>query len=367
MTRLAILWTNLSGYSAACWRRLADRPDVELCILTLDAGRAVQHTAFQVSLAQGLPIEPHDPATLDAAAVSARLEAFAPDAILMVGWVFEPYVQAALRHADATGSRLILTMDNPWQNTWRQWVTCLRRRRLAQRADLMLVAGARSLQFARQLGVPWEKLHVGMYGYDDAACTPQPIPDRPPPRLLFVGRYVEEKGVADLLQAYALYRTACEHAGEEPFGLTCHGSGPLADRIQQSPGVTDGGFIQPGELPEALARSAALVLPSHHEHWGVVVAEALACARPVICTQTTGSAAELIRDRYNGWLVPAHAPPALAHAWRQLHRDPASWRSMAERAPDLAQPFSATRWADLLQRLLHQPDAPPSGAANVGA
>ena len=351
--RLTILWTNLSGYSAACWRRLADRPGVELQILTLDAGRAVQHTAFQASLAEGLPIEPHDPATLDAAAVSARLEAFAPDAVLLVGWVFKPYVEAAVAHADRTGCRLILTMDNPWQNTWRQWVTCFRRRRLAQRADAMLVAGYRSLQFARQLGVPWEKLHVGMYGYDDAACTPQPVGQTLPSRLLFVGRYVEEKGVSDLLEAVALHRKACARAGEQPLGLTCHGSGPLAHVIQQSPGVSDGGFIQPDQLPEALAESAALVLPSHHEHWGVVVAEALACSRPVICTQTTGSAAELIRDRYNGRLVPARDPAALADAFAWLQQDTARWQTLARRAPELARPFTATRWADLLERVLH--------------
>ncbi|MEM7625329.1 MAG: glycosyltransferase [Planctomycetota bacterium] len=346
--RLAILWTNVSGYSAACWRRLAERDGVELCILTLGSGAGTKNTAFADKLGEGLPIESHDPATLTEAQVAERLEAFKPDAILVVGWAYDAYVRAAFAHADRHGSKVIQTMDNPWQGTWKQWVTCLRRRKLVARADAVLVPGVRSLQFARHLGVPWDKIHVGMYGYDDRTCVPQAVPDTPPRRFLFVGRYVESKGVTDLLQGYRQY-----HGGRaDAFELVCHGAGPMGEQIGTEPGVTEGGFVQPDGLPGALAASAALILPSHHEHWGVIVAEALACARPVICTNTTGSAPELVRDRFNGIVVPAHSPDHLAAAMREIEDHPAAWRAMAERGPGLAAPFSASRWADLLQRVV---------------
>lgn len=348
--RLAILWTNVSGYSAACWRRLADREGVELCILTLEAGAGAgtKNTAFTDQLGAGLPIETHDPATLTAAQVTERLEAFSPDAILVVGWAYDAYVQAAFAQAQRRGTKVILTMDNPWRGTWRQWVTCFRRRKLAAKADAMLVPGVRSLQFARHLGVPWDKIHVGMYGYDEMTCVPQPIPDTTPRKFLFVGRYVEDKGVADLLQAYRQYRGDREDA----FELVCHGAGPMSEQIKAEPGVTEGGFVQPGELPAALADAAALILPSHHEHWGVIVAEALGCARPVVCTNTTGSAPELVRDRFNGIVVAAHSPAHLADAMHEIENDAASWRKMAERGPSLAAPFTATRWADLIERVV---------------
>lgn len=345
--RLTILWTNVSGYSAACWRRLAERPDVVLSILALESGAGTQNTAFSYQVGVGLPIESYDPAALTTAQVANKLDTFSPDAILVVGWAYKAYTQAAFNYAKKHGCKIILAMDNPWRGTWKQWVTCFRRRKLVARADAILVPGVRSLQFARHLGVSWDRIHIGMYGYDEQAFIPQPSLDSPPRKFLFVGRYVEEKGVADLLHGYRLYRE--EHAN--PYDLICHGAGPLSKVIKSEFGVTEAGFIQPNALPSALANAAALILPSHHEHWGVIVAEALACARPVICTNTTGSAPELIRDRFNGIVIPAHSPASLAEAMREIEKNTVSWHTMVKTTPSLAAPFTATRWADLIQRV----------------
>jgi glycosyltransferase involved in cell wall biosynthesis len=57
----------------------------------------------------------------------------------------------------------------------------------------------------------------------------------------------------------------------------------------------------------------ALVLPSFAEGLPVVIMEAMALRRPVICTYIAGIP-ELVQDGKNGWLVPAGDVDALVEA-----------------------------------------------------
>jgi glycosyltransferase involved in cell wall biosynthesis len=114
------------------------------------------------------------------------------------------------------------------------------------------------------------------------------------PFLLFLGRIHPKKGCDILAEAFA--RVASDYpeldlviAGPDPDGLRAMIEpaarvAKLADRIHW-PGMLSG-------APKwgALRACKALVLPSHQENFGVVVAEALAAARPV-----------LISDQVNIW------------------------------------------------------------------
>ncbi|MBV8696537.1 glycosyltransferase [Bradyrhizobium sp.] len=114
------------------------------------------------------------------------------------------------------------------------------------------------------------------------------------PFLLFLGRIHRKKGCDILVEAFA--RAASAHpemnlviAGPDPDGLraviqaTARATG-VAERIHW-PGMLSGD-VKWGALRDC----KALVLPSHQENFGVVVAEALAAGRPV-----------LISDQVNIW------------------------------------------------------------------
>jgi glycosyltransferase involved in cell wall biosynthesis len=64
------------------------------------------------------------------------------------------------------------------------------------------------------------------------------------------------------------------------------------------------------------------VQPSVTEGFGLEVLEALSFGRPVICTENTG-AADLIKDGYNGYVVPIRDPAAIADRINHLkhHQD----------------------------------------------
>lgn len=100
----------------------------------------------------------------------------------------------------------------------------------------------------------------------------------------------------------------------------------------------------------AWMRSAAVVaLPTLADGWGQVVSEALACGVPVIVTENAG-AADCVRDGWNGFIVPARDPDALAHALEKLYRDPELRHAMAAAARQSAQ--SVGGWDAYAARLL---------------
>src|SRR5690606_13612865 len=72
------------------------------------------------------------------------------------------------------------------------------------------------------------------------------------------------------------------------------------------------------ELPAIYARADVLCAPSRHDGWGLVVPEGLAAGLPVIATDRTGAAIDLVDEGRNGWLVRAGSESALVNAVRRV-------------------------------------------------
>lgn len=103
---------------------------------------------------------------------------------------------------------------------------------------------------------------------------------------LFLGRIHPIKGCDILLEAFA--RVAARHsdvhlvmAGPDQTGWRTSLMA-LATRRGIQNQVTWAGMLAGQEKWGALAAAEAMVLPSHHENFGIVVAEALACGKPVL-------------------------------------------------------------------------------------
>lgn len=75
--------------------------------------------------------------------------------------------------------------------------------------------------------------------------------------------------------------------------------------------------------------SSVLVHPAIEDGFGLVVAQSLACGRPVIATKETG-ASELITHGRNGFVINARDVDAIVDTLRTLARDETLWRSMCE-------------------------------------
>lgn len=144
--------------------------------------------------------------------------------------------------------------------------------------------------------------------------------------VLFIGRFVEKKGIEYALEALALIARGEVESGDRPMEvtLTLIGSGPLEERLRtrvNELGLTDAvrfvGQQDRAGVVEWLGRSDALVVPSvtasSGDQEGIpnVAKEAMASAVPVIGT-LHGGIPELIEDGVSGYLVPERDPRALA-------------------------------------------------------
>ena len=156
--------------------------------------------------------------------------------------------------------------------------------------------------------------------------------------LVFVGAFVEQKGVQDLAEALSIMA----HDGV-PFRATLLGDGPLkpaveamvhelGDRVRMAP------FAPHPQLPALMGAADLFVLPSRREGVGLLVClEALACGVPVVATRV-GGLPEIVEDDVNGLLVTPEDPRELARTLESLCRDPDRIVRLAARARETALP-----------------------------
>jgi glycosyltransferase involved in cell wall biosynthesis len=150
----------------------------------------------------------------------------------------------------------------------------------------------------------------------------------------YVGRIVEEKGLATLARALGLLR-------DLPWKLLVIGTGPFETQFQselQKAGINDRaitpGYVPHNVTPEYLAAMDILVLPSEtqknwKEQFGRVLLEALACGAAIIGSDS-GEIPNLIRQSGGGLIFPERDADALAAALRRFIVDPQLRHSSAE-------------------------------------
>ena len=149
---------------------------------------------------------------------------------------------------------------------------------------------------------------------------------RPPAQrsltILFLGDIIPQKGVHDLVRAFA------QTASEQPrVKLVCGGAGAVAEirRLADGLGLADRlecpGWLQAERKEAELAGATMFVLPSYAEGMPMALLEAMSWGLPVIATPV-GAIPQLITPGINGLLVPPGDLGALAAAITRLLREP---------------------------------------------
>lgn len=203
-------------------------------------------------------------------------------------WMF-PSLAALRRHRRA-GTALVVTprgMLDPW---------AVRRAGVKKRLVRLWFEDAH-LAAARCLRAlnPAEAAAIRAYGYRGPVFTvpnavplpPEPGPPGEAPRtLLFLGRLDPKKGIAELIDAWAIMTREGAAAG---WQLQVTGAGPqdyvAALRRRAGDGVVFTGDLRGEAKAESFARASAFILPSLSEGLPMSVLEAWASARPVLMTE----------------------------------------------------------------------------------
>ena len=343
VNRIAVLFSRLSGYMASCLQHLKESADVELLVYRWAPATDAPFDDDIFAWIDRLLIK-SDQSADDIARV---LEDFSPDALLISGWMDQDYMRVARRFR-SRGVPVIAGCDTQWKGTARQQIArVVAPWYLHSAIDVLWVAGERQVQFARQLGFTGRQCWQGIYTCDwpQFATTSDDVAEASPKAFLFVGRYVEVKGIDVLVDAYQKYRTMTP----QPWHLICAGSGPLAERLEGIDGIRQIGFVQPGQLPALMREASAFVLPSRREPWGVVLHEAAASGLPLISSTASGASVHLLQDRYNGFLFETGDSEHLADCMLRLSSMSDALRlEMGRRSYELSKQFTPERWVDTL-------------------
>ncbi|RJL24144.1 glycosyltransferase [Bailinhaonella thermotolerans] len=195
-----------------------------------------------------------------------------------------------------------------------------------------------------RMGVRRKAMSVVPFGVDTAAFTPEgKILGRPPkrPRLLYLGRLAEGKGVDKIVKAMS----------RVPGAELLIAGGPPADELDLDPdvarlravaarfGVSDRvifhGRVERKDVP-ALIRSADLVvsMPAY-EPFGMVTLEAMACGVPVVVSPVGGHL-DIVVDGVTGVFVPQDRPDLLARRLRALLAEPTTRSALGIAGTDRA-------------------------------
>ena len=202
-------------------------------------------------------------------------------------------------------------------------------------AMLTVVSGAMQAE-ALRLGVRADKVRVMPMGVDATdRFTPSAEP-RDRMQVLFVGRLVEKKGIAHLLDAWPIVRSRVSDAK-----LLIVGSGPLEPALRRRSRelgldecVTFAGPVANAELPSFYRRAAVAVVPSvvardgDQEGLGLVIAEALACECPVVASDLP-AIRDVVQDGETGLLAEPGAAADIAEKILRLLNDVPLARSLA--------------------------------------
>jgi glycosyltransferase involved in cell wall biosynthesis len=165
-------------------------------------------------------------------------------------------------------------------------------------------------------------------------------------RVVFVGSLSLGKGFPYLLEA--VRALGSDRIGVQIVGATgdpwCR---RLFDRLRQGLDVT----VAPGDPLPAYRQADLLVLPTLHDGFGYVVAEAMACGLPVITTDACG-AAEWLRHGNTGWVVPSGVVDPLTAALDEAMRRQSELRDMGAEARRTIESVAGPRVRDELIRLI---------------
>jgi glycosyltransferase involved in cell wall biosynthesis len=292
--------------------------------------------------------------------LSASLKKFSPNAIICGGYNYAASWQA-LMLARRRRVRFILWSESNARDArhYRGPIESLKAH-FRKRCDGFVVPGKSAFEYLRSLGAAAEHIFTAPNAVDNSFFAGRvgdirrqsaafrekfALPQR---FILFVGRFVPEKGVFDLLDAYA----KLESGVRSEVGLVFAGNGISREELVQrskriSPGmVCFPGFAQREDLAGLYALADALVLPTHSDTWGLVVNEAMACGLPVIVSEVAGCAADLVEDGCNGYVVPPRDSEKLRVAIDSLVRQPALRQQMRARSLERIQGYSPDACAE---------------------
>jgi glycosyltransferase involved in cell wall biosynthesis len=223
-----------------------------------------------------------------------------------------------------------------------------------------LYVGEESKRYWNHYGVPQDRLFFSPHCVDNdywsskaAELAPRRTEIRRSlgitddrPVIVFCGKFIPKKQPLRLLAAFDILRkkTSC--------WLLMAGDGYLRESVEKEirehniPDVLLPGFLNQDELPLAYAAGDVFVLPSaFHETWGLVVNEAMNFGLPIVVSNQVGCGRDLVKDGWNGFIVPHEDTEALADRLLRILNDEPLRKAMGRNSAALVTEYTVDNCA----------------------
>jgi 1,2-diacylglycerol 3-alpha-glucosyltransferase len=322
----------------------------------------------------------------------SALDDINPDVLAIPGWSFLDAL-SALSWSIFRHKPLVLMSDSTaWDERrvwWKEWI----KSQIVKLYSSGLVAGMPHVEYLGSLGMPSERIALGYdvvdnrYFEDGAARVRNQKSeirkkhDLPEKYFIVPARFIWEKNLPRLIEAYAQYRKLSDvpnqhcsdgdyhkdddnlpsesrHSYTAPWDLVLLGDGTLRPdvcRLIADHGLDNvvhlPGFRQYPELPTYYGLASAMILPSISETWGLVVNEAMACGLPVLVSNRCGCAQDLVQDGVNGYTFDPYDVEQLAQLMHRLTEAPKHRLSeMGDASRAIIADWGPERFADGLKQ-----------------
>jgi phosphatidylinositol alpha-1,6-mannosyltransferase len=191
-------------------------------------------------------------------------------------------------------------------------------------SDFMKDEGVRLGAHAQRTRILQKAVDLSQFGViEDRARAREELGFGRRPMILTVGALIPRKGIDLVLEALARLR------GTFDFSFVVCGEGPerehlqsLATRLSLADRTFFAGRVSRQDIPKFFGACEIFVLASVLEAAGNVLFEAMAAARPIVCT-AAGGPSEYVEDGVSGYVVPVRDIEALSARMGELLADPA--------------------------------------------
>lgn len=337
----------MAGYFLACLNHLAEKESVEVLVYMKKIN---QIAPFQFNHSEKIVILERENFSFEQ--MKKRIQDFNPDFTYVSGWLYKPY-HKIIRQLKLP--KAIIGFDNQYNGSIRQLLGS-QFFRLYRKAyiEYAFVPGSSQKRFAKLLGFAENKISENLYccdyglfnGYYRNTITEKK--KKFPKRILFVGRYVNEKGVKELWQAFIELKK--ENIND--WELWCVGKGPI-DAVKH-PSIKHLGFIQPDKQEEIIKETGVFILPSKFEPWGVVLHEFATAGFPIIATEQVGSSEKFIADNQNGFLIASNDKDSVKNALKKIiSLNNTELLQMSDKSAELASKLTPDIWAKCLLQMVY--------------
>jgi glycosyltransferase involved in cell wall biosynthesis len=184
------------------------------------------------------------------------------------------------------------------------------------------------------------------------APAARPHNQLPKPTFLFAGQIIPRKGLAELLAACRLL----QDWGYQDYSLLIAGDGPQRQELEaycqthRLAPVQWLGWVSYGELGACFQTADVFILPTLEDVWGMVVLEAMAFGKPILCSRRAG-AAEMVLEAENGYLFDPYQPEEIAKAMVRLIEQPALVARLGQRSQELIAEHTPAQATQFLHRV----------------